>query len=360
MQTETNTKTNAKTEKPKKVTELDIASEHKALVKQVETTIAAMARKDVEALFARGRELARVKSVLPEKTFGKWVTQRCGYTPRLARLQVAAYENLPLYHERLVHAKVAPTIVYVLSSAPHEKVEEVVAAVEGGVRLTVGKVKVMIKPEGGVEESKNVPLGGAVGLRRAGEARMKADVDLFTKLAKRSLKAVEQLVVDISRGKHVTKTKLAAAVEADCQKGGILIGGVISPRGSSAPLSVEWEKARQVIARLGDSPRYPGREEFAAWVVDQALPALRFVVHGTALSGDGSGTEEGRGTSVADHGDSQTTANASGEPPIIDTHEPDAVELPKHRLRLVSAPVLAPDDSIVSLAETDDEMMTAE
>ncbi|CAN7666297.1 hypothetical protein LJR030_002869 [Rhizobium sp. LjRoot30] len=280
------TKMQALRAKANKVVKLMIEEEHQPLVTEVEGNIASMVRKNTDGAYLLGQQLARVKAVLPEKTFGKWVKQRCGYTPRQARYYIAIHEHLQAFRDRLVAAGVLPTVLFVLSSAELEKIEAVLAAFERGERLTVGQVKLMVKPLTDAPE-KSSASGGAAGLRRAVEARVKVDLGVINKLVKRSLKAVELLVTDIRKGKHVAKTKLAAAVETDCQKAGILLSGVISPRGSDAPLAVEWEKARQTIARLGDSPRYPGREEFADWLVEQVLPALRFVVHGEALPGIG-------------------------------------------------------------------------
>lgn len=71
----------------------------------------------------------------------------------------------------------------------------------------------------------------------------------------------------------------------------ILLRSAISPVQSASAETVEWEKARRVIARLGDSPRWPAKSEFPDWVVEQALPALRFAVLGTPLSGEGTGAD---------------------------------------------------------------------
>lgn len=89
----------------------------------------------------------------------------------------------------------------------------------------------------------------------------------------------------------MAKTKLAEKVEANCQKASDLLRSAISPVQSASAETVEWEKARRVIARLGDSPRWPGKSEFPDWVVEQALPALRFAVLGTPLSGEGTGAD---------------------------------------------------------------------
>lgn len=306
----------------KVVKQLSIDEEHQSLVTEVEGHIASMIRKNTDGAYLLGEQLARVKAVLPEKTFGKWVKLRCAYTPRQARYYIAIYEHLQPYRERLVAAGVLPTVMFVLSSAEPDKIEAVLAVFERGERLTVGQVKIKVKPQTDASEQKPAETGGAAGLRRAVEARVKVDLSVFDKLAKKSLKAVELMCADIRKGKHVAKTKLAAAVETDCQKAGILLSGVISPRGSNAPLSAEWEKARQIIARLGDSPRYPGREEFADWLVEQVLPALRFVVNGEAFAKTGNTSEiveitEASGDSSVEDQEAEAVAPANDADPMI-------------------------------------------
>ena len=58
-------------------------------------------------------------------------------------------------------------------------------------------------------------------------------------------------------------------------------------RGNLRPGEVEgstaWRKVQRLLYRLGDSPRWPGRAVFPAWLVDDVLPMLRFVVHGEPM-----------------------------------------------------------------------------
>jgi hypothetical protein len=350
----------AKKAKPKKTKELEIAPEHLPLVAEVEATMAAMARKDADSIFVRGQELARVKSVLPEKTFGKWVKQRCGFTPRLGRMTIATFQNLSAFRDRLVNANVPPTVLYALSSASLDKVEEVTAVFDGGLRLTTAEVKAKLKPEG-VAQPRDIALGGAAGLRRAAEAKMKAQLTLFGTKTKLALKAAEKIGAEIAAGKHVPKTKFVGGVERHCQVASDLLRSAIFPVQSASTQPVEWEKARQIISRLGDSPRWPGRTDFHAWVVEEVLPALRFVVHGTPISGEGTADfAELEGSSVGDS-DDDPIADYAERSTVNDRVETIATAPPPARRdRLATPPALVPDEPVPTLTTLTGEIAVSE
>lgn len=357
------TKMQALRAKTNKVVKLMIDEKDQPLVKEVEDNIASMGRNNTEGAYLLGQQLARVNAVLPEKTFGRWMKKRCGYTPRKGRYYVSIHENLQAFRERLVAAGVVPTVMFVLSSAALAEIEAVLSVFENGQRLNVGQVKHMMKPQKEASEQQPTEVGGAAGLRRAAEAKLKAELELFTKLVKRSHKAVELIVADIRNGKHVAKTKVAAVVEKDCQQAGMLLSAVISPRGSDAPLPIEWVKARQIISRLGDSPRYPGREEFHDWVVEEVLPALRFVVLGEASSGTAGSigqaavgiVDEGENNTAAHDADPATTSVAD-EPANeeIDGGAGDHAKEAPARTRVAKVPSIAP----VELSAPEPEVQT--
>jgi hypothetical protein len=336
--------------------------EHRPLLSEVSGFIASLGRRDAAEALELGRQLIRVKSVLPEKSFGKWLKLECGMTVRNAwnhtiRVEVFTVEQ----QELLIAAAVKPTVMTTIATAEAPVITELLSRILSGEQFTVSKVKQRIK--GDTPATTATESGGATGLRRAGEARMKVDLEVFTKLVKGSLKAVELIVADIRKGKHVAKTKLATAVEADCQKAGILLSAVISPRGSDAPLPVEWEKARRIIARLGDSQRYPGREEFHDWVVDEALPALRFVVLGEAFPGTAgviahaevSIPDEGENDAAEQHANPDATAVANE--PLSEESDSGAGDHAKEapaRTRLAKVPSLAP----VEMSSPEPEIQT--
>lgn len=294
--------------------------EHRPLLSEVSGFIASLGRRDTAEALELGRQLIRVKSVLPAKSFGKWLKLECGMTVRNAWNHTTPVEVLTVeQQELLIAAAVKPTVMTIIATSDAPVITELLGRILSGEQFTVSKVKQRIK--GDTPAKAAAESGGANGLRRAVDARVKADLEVINKLVKRSLKAVELIVADIRKGKHVPKTRLATEVEADCQKAGILLSAVISPRGSDAPPPIEWEKARQIISRLGDSPRYPGREEFHDWVVDAALPALRFVVLGEAFPGT-AGAIGQAAVAIADDGEHDAAEHDADQAISAVTDEP--------------------------------------
>ena len=287
-------KTEKANPKPKKAVTLDLPTEHMPLLTEVHDAVKAMGRRTTDQAFELGYQFARAKDVLPEKMFGRWMSSVCGYTPRQGRNYVAIHEHLQEHRARLEAAAVVPTVLFVLASAKLEKIEAVLAVVETGERLTVGQVKNLVKDGDEVQPERKTAIGGLAGLRRAAEAKLKDELTQFTELSKRILKAVEPVAELLANGKHVSKKSLADKVEVDAYKASSLLRSAIFPERVDAGRAsnpraddalVGWGGAPALFGRLGDSPRWPGKDEFPTWVTGTVLPMLRFVVHGDPLPG---------------------------------------------------------------------------
>ena len=278
----------------KKPPVMQVAPEHQPLLDEVCDAVQSVRRRTAAEAFEVGYQFSRAKGVLPEKMLGRWISATCGYTPRQGRNYIAIHEHLADYRERLEAAVVMPTVMFVLASAEPEKIEEVICMIEGGERLTVAQVTQRVKGDTVPTQEKQADVGGMAGLRRAAEAKLKADIALFGTLTKQVLKEVEMAAEKISKGKNVAKNGLAAKIEVDCRQAHDLLSSAIAPmhsgfneRGNLRPGEVEgsaaWKKVQRLLYRLGDSPRWPGRTEFPAWLVNHVLPTLRFVVHGEPM-----------------------------------------------------------------------------
>lgn len=275
-------KTSKADPKPKKAPAVVIPAEHEPLLIEVHDSVKAMGRRTTGQAYELGYQLARAKAVLPEKMFGRWTSTVCGYTPRQGRNYVAIHEHLQAHRARLEAAAVVPTILFVLASAKPEKIEAVLAVVESGERLTVDQVKNLIKDGDEGQPERKAAVGGLAGLRRAAEAKMKDELAFFTDLSKRILKTVEPLAELLAKGKHVSKKAFADKVEVDAYKAASLLRSVIFPKqvdasqtGDREPvdaLAGGWSGAPALFGRLGDSSRWPGKDEFPAWVLETVLP----------------------------------------------------------------------------------------
>ena len=332
-----------------------VPEEHRKLLKEVAVAVAAIGRLDTAQAFERCRQLSRAKAVLPEKSFGKWIKQDCGLTTRQGWNYIILQRFDEQQQEQLVAAAVKPTVMATLATAEAAKMAELLTRIGGGEHFTVAQIKQLVKAD--LPKKAPAAVGGTAGLLRVANAKLKAESDMFGKIAKVVLKAVEQVTADLQNGKHVAKTTLAEKVESQCQKASALLRSVIEPVQSVAVTPKDWEKARQIISRLGDSPRWPGRSAFPVWVTDQVLPALRFVVHGTPISGEQTGSVGALKSSAVDRGDD----NLSEVSTINNGAETIATPAsPGHRSRLAATPALAPDQHVLTLATLDGETFILE
>ncbi|CZT38072.1 hypothetical protein [Rhizobium sp. 9140] len=333
MQTEQNTKP----EKGKGPAWFVAPEEHRPRLAVVSGFFASLSRRDTATALEAGRHLANAQEVLPGKSFGKWVKQECGLTTRQAwNYTVCVRMYTAEQQERLIELAVKPTVMATLATAEAEKIVVLLDRMEAGERFTVGKLKNEIRGEAPVKSPANP--GGAAGLLRAAQAKFRAETEAFNKIVRIVLKAVEKIAADIDKGKSVPKTRLADAVERHCQKAGALLSSVVEPVQAVATTPAEWEQVRRIISRLGDSPRWPSKGEFPAWVTEQVLPALRFVVHGTPTAAaeteaDVAGSDgEGEGETLGDD--------------ALDALSTVVEAAPSRRLHLVAPPSLVPGDAV--------------
>ena len=334
--------------------------EHQQLLAEVSGAIATMGRHDTAQALARGHQLARAKAVLPEKSFGKWVKQECGLTTRHAWNYIVPVERFDdQQQEQLIAAAIKPTVMATLATAEAGMMVELLERIVAGEHFTVSQMKQLIK----VDAPKKAPpeAGGTAGLLRAANAKLKAESEMFGKVVKIVLKAVEEAAADLQDGKHVAKTHLSEKVEVHSQKASALLRSVIKPVQSVAVTPKDWETAHQMLWRLGDSPRWPGRTDFPAWVTNQVLPALRFVVHGTPISGEGAEGVSAPESAAADDSGNDPTVDPADESAMYGQAETiAATTTPPRRTRLPAPPVLAPDEGVLTLATLNGEIVIPE
>ncbi len=276
----------------------EISPEHEGELKALGEGILSLGRRTTEQSLELGGYLARAKSILPERAFGAWVKAICKFTSKTARNHVAVYEKLSDYRERLVAARVAPTTLFVLAYADKEKVESVLMAIEAGEELTVAQVKAMV----GVAAKKKVTssddalnVGGLAGLRKAAELKTTQDVAQFHGLMSAVLKRVEKAMEPLAKGRAVKKGMLREAIMYDCRHAHDLLNSIAAPmkaemvahvnwRPAHLPEGSAWRKVQALLYRMGGVDGWPERTEFVGWLQDEVIPALRFVVHGEALT----------------------------------------------------------------------------
>lgn len=277
----------------------EVSPEGLSELKTIGEGIRSLGRRTTEQGFELGGFLARAKAILPERALGAWVKAICKFSTKTARNYIAVHENLADYKERLVAAGVASTTLFVLAYADLEKVEDVVAAFEAGEDLTVAQVKTMV----GVTSAKKakgetaLDIGGIAGLRKIAELKVEEDSVKFLQLATGILKRVEKAMEPLARNRSVGKGALQEAVMHDCRHAHDLINSIAAPLQPSMVMGVNWRpaklaegtawrKVQALLQKMGGVDGWPAKDDFVAWLQNEVVPLLRFVVHGEALPAD--------------------------------------------------------------------------
>jgi hypothetical protein len=276
--------------------EAPLTPEQERELAEVTDRVAALGRRSTAQAYEYGEELAKAQAILPPKKFGKWLAANCGISTKAAKNYTRVYKELAGYQDRLEKAAVAPTAMFALLGAEDKAIEAVLDAFENGERPTAAKVKLMT---GTAEKNKKsemnvLDMPGRAGCLKVGEARLRANVDMFYKLLSNVFPHVEAAAEKFSTGQRVIKADLAAAVELDSRHACDLFQLTLAPfiEGYDAwtswkPTSIEgstaWSRVQRVLYTLGSEGNWPTREAFKAWIVDEVYPAMKFVIRGEAM-----------------------------------------------------------------------------
>jgi hypothetical protein len=97
-----------------------------ARLAEIVERVVSLHRKSTGQVFELGECLAEAKSVQPEKRFGRWLKEHCGYTVRSAWNFISVHERLADHRERLEKHAVATTIaLFELAKAEPDQIEDV-------------------------------------------------------------------------------------------------------------------------------------------------------------------------------------------------------------------------------------------
>ncbi|MDZ7603083.1 MAG: hypothetical protein U1A06_17100, partial [Hoeflea sp.] len=292
------------TKSPIDITRIFDSTEAQITLQRAVARITELDRDSTAHAFKLGETFAEVKSIVPEKSFGKWLNGFSNYSVRSAWNYTSVHERLQDHREQLVASAVMPSVMFVLAKCDPPLMESLVARIATGERLKVKDVKLAL---GGApkQESNISPLdvGGLAGLRKASDVKMATDMAEFQRLTKSILAEVEDAVKPLAEGKRVVKNSLAAMIELDCRHACELLNAIIAPltpyafdeRRTWRPVELDkstgWGQAQKLLHRLGMEPDWPGSTEFGPWVRDEVMPMLRFVVHGEPLNNLGASQE---------------------------------------------------------------------
>lgn len=265
-----------------------------ARLAEIVERVVSLHRKSTAQVFELGECLAEAKSVQPEKRFGHWLKEHCGYTVRSAWNFISVHERLAVHRERLEKHAVTSTALIELAKAEPDKIESVLDLYDEGKSLKASEIKTLIggKKDAAAENTDPRQLGGKSGLQKMAAAKLKSDTDEFHRLAALVLEELEEAVSRVTAGKRIIMRALAFGVELRARHASDLFKDIAAPllpvehlpRGNLSHAKIGdqtgWGAVQDSLYRLGGVGSWPAKDEMEKWVIEVAHPALRFAVHG--------------------------------------------------------------------------------
>lgn len=254
----------------------------------VASKVSAIGKKTTAITFEIGDLLMIAAEIVPPKTFGKWVSQKCEISPRHGRNYVAVAENLSAFRDRLIDQRVAPSAMFRLASADVEKIEKVVSTFESGKRLRIREVVALIgKVADATPEGETANLDGPASLKAIMAQKVKKGLPLLIEHLSSILDDVREALQRHHAGKRVIKDALGQKVElaARLAKGeleSLASFAEVRPRSDdrviqTAELPNEgWRATCKVLNRLGGYGYWPDADKLGEWLVTEVVPALEW------------------------------------------------------------------------------------
>ena len=262
---------------------------------EIVTKITSLHRRSTAQVFELGSCLAEAKAVQPEKRFGRWVKDACGYTVRSAWNFISVHERLNPHREKLEEHAVGSTALFALATGNTDQITDVIDQLDAGKRLTVADIKALVAGDKEVSDDVDISeAGGKAGLHELASAKLKSDLQEFHRLTALVLAGVEDGLARVQSGKRMVMRSLANDVELSARHASDLFKDIAAPlepnsyqpngnlRHASIGTETGWGAVQHSLYRLGGAGSWPTRDEMEAWVINVAHPALRFAVHGEA------------------------------------------------------------------------------
>jgi hypothetical protein len=279
-----------------KESEEPLSPDVQARLAEIVERVVSLHRKSTGQIFELGECLAEAKSVQPEKRFGRWLKEHCGYTVRSAWNFISVHERLGDYRERLEKHAVASTALIELAKAEPDQIESVLDLYDEGKSLKPAEIKTLIggKKDEAAGDADPRQLGGKSGLQKMAAAKLKSDTEEFHRLAALVLDELEEAVSRVTAGKRIIMRALAFGVELRARHASDLFKDIAAPllpvehlpRGNLSHAKIGDQTGggavQDSLYRLGGVGSWPAKDEMEKWVVEVAHPALRFAVHGEA------------------------------------------------------------------------------
>jgi len=270
-----------------------LAPEVRARLDEIVAEIVSVHRRTTGQVFDVGKWMAEAKSLQPEKRYGRWLKESCGYSVRSAWSFISVHERLGDYRARLEKHALGTTALFDLATGEPDQINAVLDKFDEGKRLTGGEIKAIVsKKEPEAEDADPSQIGGRSGLQKMVEAKRKPSMADFYRLTATVLTGVERAVARFHDGKRIVMSTLASEVETDARHASDIFKDLavpLSPNSYMPKANLQhaslgsvtgWGAVQHSLYRLGGAGSWPARDEMEKWVVEVAHPALRFAVHG--------------------------------------------------------------------------------
>ncbi|MCD2178236.1 hypothetical protein [Rhizobium sp. C1] len=312
------------------IDQLGLNEDQGGLLADVTGKLQALNKRSTAHAFDIGHEFHRAKSILPPKSFGRWLKPAAGYTVKAANLYISIHEQLGDYKERLISATVAPTTMFVMARGNQTSIETALKAFESGEKPTGRQVQAIIDAENGLTKKDLKPIllnaPGLAGLRKAAAAKELKEISLFHAMIASIRDEVESALKPLEVGRAVIKKHLSDKVAMDCRHAHDLLCSIAVPvvpgfqsfdrwRHGEFERGTAWHKVQVLLYKAGAPDAWPDRAELVGWLQNEMLPVLRFILDGEPLPGfdliedesveETESQEEPGGSSVDDAGRTQ-------------------------------------------------------
>lgn len=270
-----------------------LAPEVRARLDEIVAEIVSVHRRTTGQVFDVGRWMAEAKSLQPEKRYGRWLKESCGYSVRSAWSFISVHERLGDYRARLEKHALGTTALFDLATGEPDQINAVLDKFDKGKRLTGSEIKAIVskkEPEAGDADPSQI--GGRSGLQKMSAAKLKSDMAEFHRLTALILVELEDAIARVDAGKRIVMRSLANELEIYARHASDLFKDIAAPlcpvdhlpRGNLSHATIGrqtgWGAVQHSLHRLGGAGSWPARDEMERWVVEVAHPALRFAVHG--------------------------------------------------------------------------------
>jgi len=274
-----------------------VSLDNEDALKRAVAKITALDRDYTAHAFDLGETFVELKSLVPQKSFGKFLKTFSNYSVRNAWNYGSVYERLQDHRDQLVASAVAPTVMFELAKGDQGQIDGLVARIATGERLKGKDIKIALGGNTKLESDVSpLDVGGLAGLRKVAELKAGTDTAEFEFRVKRILAHVDAALETSALGKRVVKSMLADDIEILSRHAHDLFKVIAAPiaphswnpKGNWEIGKVEdgtlWGKVQRLLRQLGGAEGWPAATELVDWLAQEVTPALRFVVHGEPLT----------------------------------------------------------------------------